>query len=146
MVHTNLRLCFPERTEAEIESLCAPDLPQCLPQLCRARHLLDRQREADAPMRGSRSTTRPISLALDGTPHILVTLHLSGVEAGAIRLTIHLREHVEAPGASLYTRQKNELFDGFLKHARGRFGAKMIARNDSRATSSAACAKARPCN
>ncbi|WP_020205931.1 lipid A biosynthesis lauroyl acyltransferase [Cupriavidus sp. WS] len=129
VVQTNLRLSFPERSEAEIEALSRQTFRTVFRSFAE-RGIFWTGSEKQM-RRWVRIEDHADLVALDGKPHILVTLHLSGVEAGAIRLTIHLRDHVGRSGASLYTKQKNDLFDGFLKHARGRFGANMIARNDS---------------
>lgn len=129
VVQTNLRLSFPERSEAEIEALSRQTFRTVFRSFAE-RGIFWTGSEKQM-RRWVRIEDHANLVALDGKPHILVTLHLSGVEAGAIRLTIHLRDHVGRSGASLYTKQKNDLFDGFLKHARGRFGANMIARNDS---------------
>ncbi|AQV92482.1 lauroyl acyltransferase [Cupriavidus necator] len=129
VVRANLRLCFPERTEAEIDALSHQSF-RILFRSFAERGIFWTGSEAQM-RRWVQIDDQADLVALDGTPHILVTLHLSGVEAGAIRLTIHLREHVGRSGASLYTTQKNALFDSFLKQARGRFGANMISRNDS---------------
>ncbi len=129
VVQDNLRLCFPDQTEAQIEALSRQTFRTVF------RSFAERGifwTGSEAQMRRWVQIDDQANLVeMDGTPHILVTLHLSGVEAGAIRLTIHLRDHVGRSGASLYTTQKNDLFDGFLKQARGRFGANMISRNDS---------------
>ncbi|WP_420994020.1 lipid A biosynthesis lauroyl acyltransferase [Cupriavidus sp. 30B13] len=129
VVQTNLRLSFPERSEAEIGALSRQTFRTVFRSFAE-RGIFWTGSEKQM-RRWVRIEDHADLVALDGKPHILVTLHLSGVEAGAIRLTIHLRDHVGRSGASLYTKQKNDLFDGFLKHARGRFGANMIARNDS---------------
>jgi len=129
VVQANLRLCFPEKTEAEIDELSRQAFRTVFRSFAE-RGIFWTGSEAQM-RRWVQIDDQADLVALDGTPHILVTMHLSGVEAGAIRLTIHLRDHVKRSGASLYTKQKNSLFDAFLKHARGRFGAKMISRNDS---------------
>lgn len=129
VVRANLRLCFPDKSEAEIEAMSRETYRKIFRSFAeggifwtgneaRMRRLVQINDQANLP-------------SLDGSPHILVTLHLSGLEAGAIRLTMHLRDNVGRSGASLYTKQKNALFDDFLKVARGRFGANMISRNDS---------------
>lgn len=129
VVRANLRLCFPEKSDAEIEAMSRETYRKTFRSFAeggifwtcgekKMRELVQINDQANL-------------VALDGTPHILVTLHLSGLEAGAIRLTMHLRDNVGRSGASLYTVQKNALFDDFLKVARGRFGANMISRNDS---------------
>ena len=129
IVQANLRACFPDKGEAEIDALSRESFRTVFRSFAE-RGIFWTGSEAQM-RRWVQIDDQADLVAMDGTPHILVTLHLSGVEAGAIRLTIHLREHVGRSGASLYTSQKNKLFDGFLKHARGRFGAKMISRNDS---------------
>ncbi|TWG87598.1 KDO2-lipid IV(A) lauroyltransferase [Cupriavidus gilardii J11] len=129
VVRANLRMAFPEKSDAEIAELSRQSFRSVFRSFAE-RGIFWTGSEAQM-RRWVQIDDRADLVALDGQPHILVTLHLSGVEAGAIRLTIHLRDHVGRSGASLYTRQKNALFDDFLKHARGRFGAKMIARNDS---------------
>ncbi|QET03023.1 MULTISPECIES: lipid A biosynthesis lauroyl acyltransferase [Cupriavidus] len=129
VVEANLRLCFPEKTDAEIAAM-SRDVFRTIFRSFAERGIFWTGSEAQM-RRWVQIDDQADLVSLDGTPHILVTLHLSGVEAGAIRLTIHLRDHVGRSGASLYTKQKNALFDDFLKHARGRFGANMISRNDS---------------
>ncbi|MBO4119332.1 lauroyl acyltransferase [Cupriavidus gilardii] len=129
VVQANLRLAFPDKSDAEIAELSRQSFRSVFRSFAE-RGIFWTGSEAQM-RRWVQIDDRANLVALDGEPHILVTLHLSGVEAGAIRLTIYLRDHVGRSGASLYTRQKNALFDGFLKQARGRFGANMIARNDS---------------
>lgn len=129
VVRANLRLAFPDKSDAEIAELSRQSFRSVFRSFAE-RGIFWTGSEAQM-RRWVQIDDQANLVALDGEPHILVTLHLSGVEAGAIRLTIYLRDHVGRSGASLYTRQKNALFDGFLKQARGRFGANMIARNDS---------------
>lgn len=129
VVRANLRLAFPDKAEAEIAELSRQSFRSVFRSFAE-RGIFWTGSEAQM-RRWVQIDDQANLVALDGEPHILVTLHLSGVEAGAIRLTIYLRDHVGRSGASLYTKQKNALFDGFLKQARGRFGANMIARNDS---------------
>ncbi|GJG96034.1 lipid A biosynthesis lauroyl acyltransferase [Cupriavidus pauculus] len=129
VVRANLRLCFPDRTDAEIDALSRESYRKVFRSF--AEGGIFWTCGEDKMRRLVQIKDHGNLLALDGTPHILVTLHLSGLEAGAIRLTMHLRDNVGRSGASLYTVQKNKLFDDFLKVARGRFGANMISRNDS---------------
>ena len=129
VVRANLRLCFPDKSDAEIEAMSRETYRKVFRSFAEGGIFWTC---SDAKMRRLVQINDQANLvALDGTPHILVTLHLSGLEAGAIRLTMHLRDNVGRSGASLYTVQKNKLFDDFLKVARGRFGANMISRNDS---------------
>ncbi|AZG12777.1 MULTISPECIES: lipid A biosynthesis lauroyl acyltransferase [Cupriavidus] len=129
VVRANLRLCFPDHSDAEIDALARESYRKVFRSFAEGGIFWTC---GEAKMRELvQIKDHGNLLALDGQPHILVTLHLSGLEAGAIRLTMHLRDHVGRSGASLYTVQKNKLFDDFLKVARGRFGANMISRNDS---------------
>lgn len=129
VVRANLRLCFPDHSAAEIDALARESYRKVFRSFAEGGIFWTC---GEAKMRELvQIKDHGNLLALDGQPHILVTLHLSGLEAGAIRLTMHLRDHVGRSGASLYTVQKNKLFDDFLKVARGRFGANMISRNDS---------------
>ncbi|CAG9175767.1 lipid A biosynthesis lauroyl acyltransferase [Cupriavidus respiraculi] len=129
VVRANLRLCFPEKSDAEIEALARASFREVFRSFAE-RGIFWTGSEAQM-RRWVQIDDQADLVALDGTPHILVTLHLSGVEAGSVRLTMHLRDHVGRSGASLYTTQKNPMFDDFLKKARGRFGANLISRNDS---------------
>lgn len=129
VVRANLRLCFPDKTPAEIETLSRQSFRAVFRSFAE-RGIFWTGSEAQM-RRYVQIEDQADLIALDGTPHILLTMHLAGVEAGALRLTIHLRDHVNRSGASLYTKQKNPLFDDFLRHARARFGGRPIARNDS---------------
>ena len=58
--------------------------------------------------------------ALDGRPVILLVPHFVGLDAGAIRLSC------EADCTAMYARQKDALFDEFLRRGRNRFGDQRI--------------------
>ena len=128
VVHTNLRLCFPDKSEAEREALARDTFRMVL------RSFAERGIVwcgSDAQMRRwVQLDDQANLLALHGTPHMIVTLHLAGVEAGGIRVTQHLRDH-GIPCHSLYTTQSNQLIDGYIKRWRSRFGANMIARTQN---------------
>ncbi|MCC7005624.1 MAG: lauroyl acyltransferase [Ottowia sp.] len=63
-----------------------------------------------------------------GVPHILLGMHLVGIEAGALRLSLYLDELGFGGGVTLYTPMRNRYFDAFVKNARERFGARMLPR------------------
>ena len=65
---------------------------------------------------------------LQKRPHIILNMHMMGMEAGAIRLSDYLVETRQAGGVSLYTPMRNPYFDAFIKKARERFGARMLPR------------------
>jgi KDO2-lipid IV(A) lauroyltransferase len=129
VVQTNLRLCFPEKSTDEIERLSRDTF----------RTVFRSFAERGIVWCGSEKQVRKwVQIedhaglsGLHGTPHIMVTMHLAGVEAGALRLTLYLREHTPTSGNSLYTAQSNKLFDSYVKRWRSRFGANMISRSDN---------------
>jgi Kdo2-lipid IVA lauroyltransferase/acyltransferase len=129
IVDANLRVCFPECSPVEIRNLTRETFRSVFRSFAE-RGIFWTGSEAQV-RRWVKVDDQANLVALDGTPHIAVTLHLSGVEAGSIRLNLHLRDHAQHGGACLYTMQKNRLFNEFLIRARGRFGARMIARNAS---------------
>ncbi len=95
VVQANLRLCFPDQTEAGIDELSRQSF-RILFRSFAERGIFWTGSEAQM-RRWVRIDDQADLVALDGTPHILVTLHLSGVEAGAIRLTITCASISAAP-------------------------------------------------
>lgn len=64
-------------------------------------------------------------------PSIMLGMHLVGIEAGALRLTLYLNEIGVKNGlTTLYTPMKNRRFDAFVKRARERFSGRMLLRSD----------------
>lgn len=64
-------------------------------------------------------------------PSIILGMHLVGIEAGALRLTLYLNEIGVKNGlTTLYTPMKNRRFDAFVKRARERFSGRMLLRSD----------------
>lgn len=128
VVQTNLRLCFPEKSEAEREALARETFRMVLRSF--AERGIFWCGSGAQMRRWVRIDDQADLVALHGTPHIVVTLHLAGVEAGGIRVTQHLQDNA-IPGNSLYTTQSNRLFDAHMKRWRGRFGGNMIARTQN---------------
>lgn len=62
------------------------------------------------------------------SPHIILNMHMMGMEAGALRLSDYLKNVAQTGGISLYTPMRNTYFDAFVKKARERFGAQMLPR------------------
>jgi KDO2-lipid IV(A) lauroyltransferase len=128
VVQTNLGLCFPEKSVAEREALARDTFRMVFRSFAergifwcgsdqQVRRWVEVNDQANLP-------------ALYGTPHIIVNLHLAGVEAGGIRVTQYLRDH-QLAGHSLYTTQSNRLMDAHMKKWRGRFGGHMMARTQN---------------
>jgi KDO2-lipid IV(A) lauroyltransferase len=110
----NLRLCFPDKTEAEREMLAR----QHFVAFCRA--VLDRtlgwwasreRLERIVRISGVEHLTDP-----DGKPVILLSPHFVGLDAGATRISMYV------VGCSVYSNQKNPVFNKLLYDGRMRFG------------------------
>lgn len=123
IVHTNLRLCFPNRSEQEYERLA----------LANFRHVIRSYVERGIQWFGSRraigklvSVESAIDLSeADPPPTIYMGFHFVAIEAGSMMYSL------TNPIASLYTPMSSQLVDQLAKRQRGRFGAEMISRADS---------------
>jgi KDO2-lipid IV(A) lauroyltransferase len=109
----NLRLCFPEKTEAEREILARQNF------IAFSRSVLDRtlgwwasrQRlERIIRISGVEHLTDP-----GGRPTILLSPHFVGLDAGATRISMYV------VGCSVYSNQKNPVFNQLLYDGRKRF-------------------------
>lgn len=67
----------------------------------------------------------------DGKPRLLVGMHLMGIEAGAIALSLYMSELGIKEPSTLYVKMKNDFFDSRIRIWRERFGAKMRNRLQS---------------
>jgi KDO2-lipid IV(A) lauroyltransferase len=123
VVHTNLRLCFPDLSDEKRERLARAHFCHAIrsyvergPQWFGNAHALSRLVEVESA----------IDLAeMASTRTIFVGFHFVGIEAGCM---MYSTRH---PVASLYTPMSNVLFDEMAKRQRGRFGTEMIPRADS---------------
>ena len=123
VVHTNLKLCFPDMSEAARERLARAHF----------RHVIRSYVERGPQWFGNaRALARLVEVesAIDlsdmqDKPTIFVGFHFVGIEAGCM---MYSTRH---PVASLYTPMSNLLLDAMAKRQRGRFGTEMIPRSDS---------------
>jgi KDO2-lipid IV(A) lauroyltransferase len=119
----NLRLCFPEKNEAERETLARQHF------IAFSQAVLDRtlgwwasrQRlERLIRISGVENLVDP-----DGQPIILLSPHFVGLDAGATRISMHI------VGCSVYSNQKNPVFNQVLYKGRKRFNdAILFSRQD----------------
>ncbi len=112
---TNLALCFPELSETARRDLARA-------HFCAfARSLLDRGiawwASRERLLRIVRVEGWEHVLPLIGRPLILLAPHFVGLDIGAQRLAAEHR------AVSMYSRQKNPVFDAFLRAKRNRFGS-----------------------
>lgn len=119
----NLRLCFPDKTEAEREALARQHF------MAFSCAVLDRtlgwwaskeRLERLVKITGVEHLTDP-----EGKPVILLSPHFVGLDAGATRISMFV------PGCSVYSNQKNPVFNKLLYDGRVRFtDAVLLSRQD----------------
>jgi KDO2-lipid IV(A) lauroyltransferase len=123
VVHTNLKLCFPDMSDAARERLARAHFCHVIrsyvergPQWFGNAQALARLVEVESA----------IDLAeVRSQPTIFVGFHFVGIEAGCM---MYSTRH---PVASLYTPMSNLLLDAMARRQRERFGTEMIPRSDS---------------
>jgi KDO2-lipid IV(A) lauroyltransferase len=64
----------------------------------------------------------------DGTPRLFFSMHLLGIEAGLIGVSLYFKKNNIKNPITLYVKMKNEFFNQRIKSWRERFGAKMLLR------------------
>src|SRR5690606_6046306 len=123
ILHTNLRLCFPEHSEAQREGLARSTF----------RHVIRSYLERGMQWYGSAAAlSRLVELnsAIElrdryEQPTIFLGFHFAAIEATCMYYSIlH-------PVASIYTPMSDVVTDTISREQRGRFGTKMIPRNGS---------------
>jgi KDO2-lipid IV(A) lauroyltransferase len=119
----NLRLCFPEMADAAREKLVRRHFRAF------GRSVLERGILWWSPESRLRKLVHIEGLehwqAAAGKPAILLAPHFVGLDMGGVRLTAEFRL------VSMYSKQKNPLFDALLLHSRTRFGnSPMASRQD----------------
>ncbi len=120
---TNLRLCFPQMTEAEREALARKHVEA----FCCA--VLDRTLLWWAPQarleRLIRVTGRDYLFNKEGRPVVVLAPHFVGLDAAATRISMF------GVGCSVYSNQKNPVFNKLLYAGRKRFSDTiMFSRQD----------------
>lgn len=127
VVDINLRLCFPRLTPEEIAIISK-----------KSWRLFGRSMTERAYLwLGSKKQIKKLVsvhsevLLNDGKPRLLVGMHLMGIEAGAIALSLYMSELGIKEPSTLYVKMKNDFFDSRIRSWRERFGAKMRNRLQS---------------
>lgn len=121
---TNLRLCFPELSEAERKALAQEHFALA------GRSMIERGLAWFAPEARLRRLVR-----IDGEdrlkklvearqPVILLTPHFLGLDLGGTRMAMSF------DCVSIYARQKDPVIDHWLYHGRSRFGSQVLLRRD----------------
>jgi len=125
IVLVNLRLCFPELSEAARRRLARAHFHVA------GRSLLERGLLWWASAERLRRLVRVegdahlTTLLAQGRPVILLAPHFVGLDMGGTRMTL------DFDMVSIYARQKNRVFDRWLYHGRSRFGdQRLLSRQD----------------
>ena len=113
VARTNLRLCFPQMPNVEREHLIKRHFRAF------GRSFLERGILWWSPAERVRKLVHFEDIehwqAVKGRPVIWLAPHFVGLDMGGVRLT------ADFPLVSIYSRQKNPLFDAVLRHSRTRF-------------------------
>jgi KDO2-lipid IV(A) lauroyltransferase len=127
VVDINLKLCFPSLSEQERNKIARKNW-RLFGRSITERAFLWVGSKQDI----NRLVTVQSEVALnDGKPRLLVGMHLMGIEAGAIALSLHMSELGIKKPTTLYVKMKNDFFDVRIKKWRERFGAVMLNRLQS---------------
>ena len=117
---TNLRLCFPELSEAERRALARRNFALI------GRSMLERGLAWWAGPERLRATVRIDGLEhlqrlrAEGRPVLLLAPHFLGLDMAGTRLTL------EGDFVSVYSPQKDKVFDHWLHHGRSRFNDQLL--------------------
>ena len=119
----NLRLCFPEKSEAEREQIARDHF------IAFSRAVIDRTLGWWASRERLERIIRITGVEhlndLEGRPVIMLSPHFVGLDAGATRISMFVR------GCSVYSNQKNPVFNKLLYDGRIRFtDAVLLSRQD----------------
>lgn len=124
VVLTNLRLCFPDQSEAERRALAKEHFALA------GRSLIERGIAWFAPEERVRRIVRiqgeeKLAKLIEARqPVILLTPHFLGLDLGGTRIASSFN------CVSIYARQKDQVIDRWLYHGRSRFGSQVLLRRD----------------
>jgi KDO2-lipid IV(A) lauroyltransferase len=124
VVKTNLRLCFPNLSKDEIDSLALEHWKLF------GRSVIERSRiwlGSGKQITDIVTIHSAITLG-DRKPRLLINPHFVGLEGGFMALSALAREHDWPRGAGLYQKMKNPFFNQKMIEWRNRFGGKSIER------------------
>ncbi len=115
---TNLRLCFPEKTQPQREEIARQHF------VCYARAFLERFEiwfGSEARLRQRVDLQGLVHLeAFAGRPVIILAPHFLGLDAGGVRLQL------DRQFASMYSQQSNPVLDDWTRRGRSRFNAPLL--------------------
>lgn len=126
VVNTNLRLCFPQLSPAEIDTLALAHWRLL------GRSVVERSRIwMGSPKQISAMVDIKAEIQLgDRKPRLLITPHFVGIEGGILALSVRALDQDLPKGTGLYQNMKNPFFNQKIIQWRERFGGRSIARQN----------------
>lgn len=124
VVKTNLRLCFPDLSEEQINALTLEHWKLF------GRSVIERSRiwlGSGRQITDIVTINSAITLG-DRKPRLLINPHFVGLEGGFMALSVLASQHDWPRGAGLYQNMKNPFFNQKMIQWRNRFGGKSIER------------------
>jgi KDO2-lipid IV(A) lauroyltransferase len=125
IVAVNLRLCFPEKTESERDALLRAHFAVLGRSLLEHGILWWASPERIRRLIRVEGLPAFNALMASGKPVIVLAPHFIGLDAAGTRLAL------EHNSVSIYSKQKDAVFDRWLKHGRGRFGDQLLLPRDA---------------
>jgi len=127
VVDINLRLCFPHLSEQELKKLALKHW-QLFGRSITERGYLWLGSEAQIEQMVQIKSDIDMT---DGKSRLFFSMHLLGIEAGLIGISLYLNKRGLQSPITLYIKMKNDFFDQKIKHWRERFGGRMILRQQN---------------
>ena len=127
VVDINLRLCFSHLSDGEIKELALRNWKLFGRSITERAYLWLGSKNQVKKMVQVESE---IDLK-DGKNRLFISMHLLGIEAGLIGVSIFFAENGVNNPTTLYIKMKNDFFDKKIKAWRERFGGKMVLRQQN---------------
>jgi KDO2-lipid IV(A) lauroyltransferase len=127
VVDINLKLCFPYLSEQELKKLALKHWQLFGRSITERGYLW---LGSEAQIEQLVQVKSDIDMA-DGKSRLFFSMHLLGIEAGLIGISLYLNKRGLQSPITLYIKMKNDFFDQKIKHWRERFGGRMILRQQN---------------
>jgi len=127
VVDINLRLCFPHLSEQELKKLALKHWQLFGRSITERGYLW---LGSEAQIEHMVQIKSDIDMT-DGKSRLFFSMHLLGIEAGLIGISLYLNKRGLQSPITLYIKMKNDFFDQKIKHWRERFGGRMILRQQN---------------
>jgi Kdo2-lipid IVA lauroyltransferase/acyltransferase len=127
VVDINLKLCFPHLSDSELKKLALKHWQLFGRSITERGYLW---LGSEAQIEKLVQVKSDIDMA-DGKSRLFFSMHLLGIEAGLIGISLYLNKRGLQSPITLYIKMKNDFFDQKIKHWRERFGGRMILRQQN---------------